>query len=80
MSWLTDHWLVVLLLCAYGGALFHNGRTGRRLSGTTTDYYVGGRDFGGVALGISFYATYASTNSFIGNAGKSWDYGLPWLL
>jgi SSS family transporter len=35
---------------------------------------------GGVALGISFFATYSSTNSFIGFAGQTYSYGLPWLL
>ena len=35
---------------------------------------------GGIAIGISFFATYASTNSFIGNAGQGYTYGLPWLL
>jgi len=53
---------------------------GRARSSTVADYYVGGRSFGGVAIGISFFATYASTNSFIGNSGKSWSYGLPWLF
>jgi SSS family transporter len=43
-------------------------------------YYVGGRDLGGFAVGVSFFATYASTNSYIGNAGKGYEYGVPWLL
>ena len=80
MDWLGEHWRVLLLLLAYGGLLLVNGRVGRARSANVTEYYVGGRNFGGLALGISFYATYASTNSFIGNSGKSWAYGLPWLL
>lgn len=78
--WLVDHWRVLLLLLLYGGVLLVNGRAGRARSSSISEYYVGGRRFGGIALGISFYATYASTNSFIGNSGKSWAYGLPWLL
>jgi SSS family transporter len=31
-------------------------------------------------IGVSFVATYASTNSYIGNAGKGYAYGVPWLL
>ena len=80
MDWLGEHWRVLLLLLAYGGVLLVNGRVGRARSANVSEYYVGGRNFGGVALGISFYATFASTNSFIGNSGKSWAYGLPWLL
>ncbi|MEE4299147.1 MAG: hypothetical protein V2J24_06870 [Pseudomonadales bacterium] len=78
--WPAEHWRVLLLLLLYGAVLFVNGRAGRARSSSVSEYYVGGRRFGGIALGISFYATYASTNSFIGNAGKSWSYGLPWLL
>ena len=35
---------------------------------------------GGVALGFSFFATYSSTNSFVGFAGRGYSYGAPWLL
>ena len=35
---------------------------------------------GGVALGLSFFATYSSTNSFVGYAGQAYSYGAPWLL
>jgi len=45
-----------------------------------SDYYVGARNIGGVAIGVSFFATFASTNSYIGHAGKGYAYGLPWLI
>jgi SSS family transporter len=35
---------------------------------------------GGVALGLSFFATYSSTNSFVGFAGQSYSWGIAWLL
>ena len=35
---------------------------------------------GGVALGISFFATYSSTNSFVGFSGQAYTYGVGWLL
>ncbi len=35
---------------------------------------------GGVAIGLSFFATYSSTNSFVGYAGQAYSYGAPWLL
>ena len=35
---------------------------------------------GGWAIALSFYATFMSTNTFIGAAGKSWDVGLIWCL
>jgi SSS family transporter len=80
VSWIAEHWFVLALFLVYSLVLLHNGLVGSRRSETVRDYYVGGRNMGGVAIGISFYATYASTNSFIGNAGQGYTYGLPWLL
>lgn len=80
MSWLAEHWFVLTLFFIYSLVLLHNGIVGRRRTENVRDYYVGGRNMGGVAIGISFYATYASTNSFIGNTGQGYTYGLPWLL
>ncbi len=34
----------------------------------------------GVVIGISFVATFASSNSYLGLSGKGYEYGLPWLL
>jgi SSS family transporter len=80
VDWIADHWFVLALFLAYSLVLLHNGLVGTQRTENVRDYYVGGRNMGGVAIGISFYATYASTNSFIGNAGQGYTYGLPWLL
>ena len=79
MEWLKVHWLACLLLIIYIAILLRNAWIGRRASTGVDAYYVGNRSMGGIAIGISFYATFASTNSYIGHAGKSYDYGLPWL-
>ncbi|MEM1435171.1 MAG: sodium:solute symporter family protein [Pseudomonadota bacterium] len=76
---LTEHWLALLGLAVYGCVLLANARVGLRQKQLLSEYYVGGRGFGGVAIGFSFFATYASTNSYIGNAGKGYSYGLPWF-
>ena len=80
MSWMGEHWLAAVLLVVYTGVLFYHAHIGRRSSHNLTDYYVGGRKLGGVAVGMSFFATFASTNSYIGHAGKGYDYGAPWML
>jgi SSS family transporter len=79
MNWLLDHWLAAVLLAAYTGLLFYNANVGRRSSESLGDYYVGGRSMGGFAVGVSFFATFASTNTYIGHTGKGYEYGLPWL-
>lgn len=44
------------------------------------DYYAGGRSVATVLVGLSFFATFVSTNSFVGHSAKSYEYGLAWLL
>lgn len=80
LSWLRQHWLVAVLFIVYTAVLLHHARIGRRGTRNLDDYYVGGRNMGGVALGMSFFATYTSTNSYVGHAGKGYEYGLPWFI
>lgn len=79
MGWVADHWVAAVLFATYTALLFYNANVGRRRSHNLTEFYVGGRSVGGVAVGISFFATFASTNSYIGHAGKGYEFGLPWL-
>jgi SSS family transporter len=80
MAWIADRWFVLLLLAAYVGVMVHHALAGRRATRGVADYYVGGRSLGGLAIGISFFATYSSTNSFVGFAGQAYTYGVAWLL
>lgn len=80
MAWIQNHWLVLLLLVGYTAMMVHHAAVGKRNTKGMTDYYVGGRSMGGVALGISFFATYSSTNSFVGFSGQAYEYGVAWLL
>jgi len=77
---LREYWLVHTLLTIYTVMLAHHAWTGNRETKGLADYYVGGRNMGGWVLGLSFFATYASTNSFVGFSGQTYDWGLPWLL
>ncbi|MFQ5705120.1 MAG: sodium:solute symporter [Gemmatimonadales bacterium] len=80
MTWILEHWFVLLLFAIYSALLVHHAIVGKRRTHDTADYYVGGRTMGGVAIGISFFATYSSTNSFVGFSGQAYSYGTPWLL
>ena len=72
-------WLLALL-AAYVVVMMALGAYGRRRTHGVLDYYVGGRSLGGVVLGLSFFATYASTNSYLGFSSQSYSYGVAWLL
>lgn len=77
---LREYWLVHSLLAAYTVVLAHHAWTSSRKTKGIADYYVGGRNMGGWVIGLSFFATYASTNSFVGFSGQTYDWGAPWLL
>ncbi|MCH7490586.1 MAG: hypothetical protein IID05_07810, partial [Gemmatimonadetes bacterium] len=80
MTWILDHWLVLFFFALYGALLVHHARMGKRRTRGLADYVVGGRSIGGITVGLSFFATYSSTNSFVGFAGQAYSYGMPWLL
>jgi SSS family transporter len=80
VAWFGEHWFAGLLLIVYTGVLLHHARIGARHSASVADFYVGGRSLGGFVVGVSFFATFASTNSYIGHAGKGYEYGLPWMV
>lgn len=80
MGWIQTHWIALALLALYGAVLYWSAVEGRRKTHGRADYYVGGRSMGGIALGLSFFATYSSTNSFVGFSGQAYTYGAPWLL
>ncbi len=77
---LREYWLVHLLLTLYTVTLAYHAWVGNRKTHNLTDYYVGGRALGGAAIGLSFFATYSSTNSFVGFAGQAYTWGTPWFL
>ena len=78
-TWLAQHWFAVALAVVYTAFLFFHARAGMRVGNTAAGFFIGDRRLGGAVIGVSFYATFASTNSYIGLAGKSYEYGLPWL-
>jgi SSS family transporter len=77
---LREYWMVYTLLVLYSVMLAHHAWTGKKETKNLADYYVGGRNMGGWTIGLSFFATYASTNSFVGFSGRTYAWGLPWLL
>jgi SSS family transporter len=79
MTWMAQHWLALALLGAYTGMLFFNAYLGSQASRGMAGYYVGNREMSGIVVGVSFFATFASTNTYIGHAGKAYEYGVAWF-
>ncbi len=76
---LRAYWIVYLLLLIYTALLAHHAWTGNRKTKGVSDYFVGGRSMGPIAIGLSFFATYSSTNSFVGFSGQAYDWGVTWF-
>ena len=77
---LRTYWIAHLLLLAYTALLARHAWAGRRGTRGVADYFVGGRSMGPVAIGLSFFATYSSTNSFVGFSGQAYAWGVSWFL
>ena len=80
MAWLSENWLELLFIVGYLGLLARHCREGKEKTHNLADYLIAGRGLSGWAIALSFYATFVSTNLFIGHAGKSWDVGLIWYV
>ncbi len=77
---LRTYWIVHLLLALYTALLAYHAWSGNRSTKGVADYFVGGRSMGPVVIGLSFFATYSSTNSFVGFSGQAYDWGVTWFL
>jgi len=79
MVYLSQHWPVLLLIsiylifCLWVGWYFKEKAT----SGVES-FYVAKREIPGWVVSLAFFSTFASTNTYIGQAGKSFQFGLSW--
>ena len=79
MDYLVKNWIVLLLLLAYGGFCLAVGwYFKRRAAHGVEDYYVAKRNIPGWVVSLAFFSTFASTNTYIGQAGKAFEAGLSW--
>lgn len=76
---MAEHWpiyvaiFVYLAICLGIGWYFQ-----RRASRGVEDYYVAKRSVPGWVISLAFFSTFASTNTYIGQAGQAFASGLSW--
>lgn len=79
MEYLAEHYFVLLLTLLYvGGCLYVGWYFKRQAAAGVADYYIAKRKIPGWVISLAFFSTSASTNTYIGQAGKSFQYGLSW--
>jgi len=65
--------IIYTAFCLYIGWYFkHKAQSG------VGEYYVAKREIPGWVVSLAFFSTFASTNTYIGQAGMSFKYGLSW--
>ena len=78
-GYLVEHAVILglmvlyLVFCLGVGWYFRN-----RAAAGVKAFYVARREIPGWVVSLAFFSTFASTNTYIGQAGKSFQYGLSW--
>ena len=65
--------LVYILFCLGIGWHFK-----KKAASGVKEYYIAKREVPGWVISLAFFSTSASTNTYIGQAGKAFQYGLSW--
>jgi Na+/pantothenate symporter len=79
MDYLLENGIILLLMGIYlafclGVGWYFRGKASRGVN----DYYIAKRAIPGWVVSLAFFSTFASTNTYIGQAGKAFAAGLSW--
>lgn len=76
---LTAHWPIILTVFVYLGICMGIGvYFQRRAARGVDDFYIAKRSVPGWVVSLAFFSTFASTNTYIGQAGQAFASGLSW--
>ncbi len=79
MAYFEAHYVTLILTTIYvGGCLYVGWYFKKKASEGVEGYYVAKREIPGWVISLAFFSTSASTNTYIGQAGLSFQYGLSW--
>ncbi len=79
MDYFYEHYVTLILTAIYvGGCLYVGWYFKKKASQGVEGYYLAKREIPGWVISLAFFSTSASTNTYIGQAGKSFQYGLSW--
>ncbi len=78
-QYLSEHSLTLGLIIIYIGVCIYIGWYFKKKAAQDVEgYYIAKRSIPGWVISLAFFSTSASTNTYIGQAGKSFQYGLSW--
>ena len=78
-EYLIEHGIILVLMALYlifclGVGWYFKSKAAEGVKA----YYVAKREIPGWVVSLAFFSTFASTNTYIGQAGKAFQYGLSW--
>ena len=79
MASILENWPILAVLVAYLLGCLAIGRYfEKRAARGAADFYVAKRQIPGWVISLAFFSTFASTNTYIGQAGQAFAAGLSW--
>ncbi|NAS11018.1 sodium:solute symporter family transporter [Poritiphilus flavus] len=79
MEYFKERYLTLLLILIYIlGCLAIGWYFKKKAAKDVEGYYIAKREIPGWVISLAFFSTSASTNTYIGQAGKSFEFGLSW--
>jgi SSS family transporter len=79
MGFFTQHWLPLLLILAYMAVCLGVGHYFKaKASQGVNEFYIARREIPGWVISLAFFSSFASTNTYIGQAGQAFSSGLCW--
>lgn len=79
MATILENWPILAVLVAYLLGCLAIGRYfEKRAARGAADFYVAKRQIPGWVVSLAFFSTFASTNTYIGQAGQAFAAGLSW--
>ncbi len=79
MEYLAKHWAIIVIMIVYTGFCLGIGQWFKKRAAEGVDaFYVAKREIPGWAISLAFFSTFISTNTYIGQAGFSFQAGLSW--
>lgn len=79
MDYIAKNWVVLLVMIIYVAFCLLIGQWFKKRAASGVDaFYVAKRSIPGWVIALAFYSTFISTNTYVGQAGYSFQAGLSW--
>ncbi len=78
-DYITGHAFILALTILYIAMTLYIGWYFKKKASTgINEYFVAKREIPGWVISLAFFSTFTSTNTYIGQAGKAFEFGLSW--